>query len=98
MTNPLFGRRRPRGFNHEYIYSRRDKKRSHLRPCHSPGCSPCVDNGVIDGKQAGNVFMNAAGRTRRRKAFSLRYGINVSTGLAVLLIVLLAVAWKLLLS
>lgn len=95
---PLFSQRRPRGFHHEYIYSGRNKKRAGGSYCTSTN-DLSVDKSYAKGDNPKQKrLINPANHARRSDNSSARRGMKVSTGLALLLIVILAVAWKLLLS
>ena len=95
----LFKQRRPRGFNHQYIFSRKGKKTLKDAGAHAEG-----EQGVIDGNKGPQhqhrmrgVFLNATKYARRRNERRKSGAFILSTGLVLLLIILLFAVWKFLL-
>ena len=95
----LFKQRRPRGFQHQYLYA--DERKDVLKDVEERAKR---ELGVTDDKGKSShedrirgTFLNATKYARRRSERRLSGGVILSTGVILLLIVLLVVVWKFLL-
>lgn len=95
----LFKQRRPRGFDRQYIFSRKD--RSILEDIEKDAESeqnPTDDNKRPEHKyRMRGVFLNATKYARRRNERRKSGAFILSTGLVLILIILLIAVWKFLL-
>ncbi len=95
----LFRQRRPRGFQHEYMFINKSKdvlkdveKRARTELGITEKAEPSNREDRIRG-----AFLNSTKYARRRKERRLSGGFILSTGLVLLLIVILVLIWKFLL-
>lgn len=94
----LFNIRKPRGFQHEYMYvdPQKDKLDAiEQRVKEQLGQAECRPDTE---ERLRGVFLNATKYARRRKANRLSGAFFLNTGVAIILLLVLIAVWKILLS
>jgi len=94
----LFSYRKPRGFHHEYIYvNERKGKLEEIKRHAKAQIERCEDMQPVDERLRG-TFLGATKYTRRRHENRLSGNLIVSTGFALILLLVLVVIWKMLIA
>lgn len=91
----LFKQRRPRGFQHQYLYA--DERKDVLKDVEERAKRELGKGKSSHEDRIRGAFLNATKYARRRSERRLSGGFILSTGVILLLIVLLVVVWKFLL-
>lgn len=94
----LFSQRKPRGFHYKRKYADRHYRREATDTRPSADTSIYGDSYVHDKRHTGQTPSKVRQPLHISTETTSRRGFGISTGLAVILILLLAVIWKLLLS
>lgn len=94
----LFSMRKPRGFNHKYMYV--DPRKDRLKAVEDRAKAElgmAEDNGAEHDRIRG-MFINATKHARRRRERKLAGGFVLGYGVIVALLILMFVIWKMLLT
>lgn len=94
----LFSFRKPRGFHHEYIYvdERKDKLEAIKRHAEAQIAQDERKQPVEE--RLRGVFLGATKYARRRHENRLSDSLVISTGFALILLLVLVVVWKMLMA